>query len=200
LDAAKASKRLFGLIFECGTSYWECYVMESANPANVTNFRYFDGCRKRIILFPANPHKRPGMKMVFDCARFAGRQPVGGGACLALAFALAVTAGCGKSNPPAESAAPPVSSDSASAPQTPSPVPIPVQSPQPTATTNASSLTSLQWLNRAMVGWMRENHRHPRDFEEFASTSNIQIPNPPPGKKYAFNNRGFIVLVDNSTQ
>ncbi|HXC35496.1 MAG TPA: hypothetical protein VNV43_06440 [Candidatus Acidoferrales bacterium] len=61
-------------------------------------------------------------------------------------------------------------------------------------------MTTLQFLNRAMVRWMRTNHRHPRDFNEFASTANVQIPDPPPGKKYALNGRGFIVLVDISTQ
>jgi hypothetical protein len=51
-----------------------------------------------------------------------------------------------------------------------------------------------------MVGWMRTNHRHPQNFEDFANTANIQIPAPPSGKKYTLNGRGFIVLVDISTQ
>ena len=62
-----------------------------------------------------------------------------------------------------------------------------------------SGLTQLQLLNRALVGWEMKNHRHPLTFEEFASTANIQIPDPPAGQKYAFSQKGFIVLV-NATQ
>jgi hypothetical protein len=136
------------------------------------------------------------MKMVFDVARFAGRQPKGCVACLALA--LAVTAGCGKSSPPVQSAAPPVSSDATSAQQTPPPAQPALQNPQPAAVANPDdSKQTLQGLNRALMGWMISNHRHPKTFEEFASSANIQIPDPPAGKKYALNARGFIILVSN---
>jgi hypothetical protein len=69
--------------------------------------------------------------------------------------------------------------------------------PQPSfqSTATDTSLTQLQVLNRALMGWMIKNHRHPRDFQEFASTANIQIPAPPAGQKYTLNQRGFIVLV-----
>jgi len=59
---------------------------------------------------------------------------------------------------------------------------------------------NLQLLNRALIRWMIKNHRHPQNFEDFASSASIQIPDPPAGKKYALNGRGFIVLVDFSTQ
>jgi hypothetical protein len=135
------------------------------------------------------------MKMVFDFARFAGRQPKGWIASLALA--LAVTVGCGKSDSPPQSAAPPASSDS-SAQQTPSPAPLALQNPEPLATTDPDDTQkTLQGLNRALMGWMIRNHRHPKTFEEFAGSANMQIPNPPAGKKYALNARGFIVLVSN---
>lgn len=136
------------------------------------------------------------MKMVFDVARFACRQPMSWIACLALA--LAVTAGCGKSNPPAQLTAPPVSTDSTSAQQTPSPAPAPLpDSPTVTAASPDDSQKTLQGLNRALMGWMIRNHHHPKTFEEFAGSTDIQIPAPPAGQKYALNARGFIVLVSN---
>ncbi|HEV2330228.1 MAG TPA: hypothetical protein VGY56_15710 [Verrucomicrobiae bacterium] len=123
-------------------------------------------------------------------------------ALLFFAFALSIAAGCGKSSsPPAanpQAAPPPANSVTVSSTPAPAPAELPI--PQSTTTTNSTSLTTVQFLNRAMVRWMRTNHRHPRSFEEFASTANVQIPDPPPGKKYALNGRGFIVLVDNSTQ
>ncbi len=136
------------------------------------------------------------MRMVFDVAdvaRFAWRQPRRWVVCLALA--LAVTAGCGKSSSPAESAAPPVSLDSTNAQQNPSPMP---PSPQPVIAANPDdSQKTLQGLNRVLIGWMIRNHRHPKTFEEFAGSANVQIPDPPAGEKYALDSRGFIVLVSN---
>jgi len=134
--------------------------------------------------------------MVFDVARFAGRQPKVGVICLALA--LAVTAGCGKSSPPAESAAPPASSDATSAQQNPPPAPLAMQNPDSVVAAGPDDTQKmLQGLNRALVGWMIRNHRHPKTFEEFASSANMQIPEPPAGKKYTLNERGFIILVSN---
>lgn len=132
--------------------------------------------------------------MVFDVARFARRQPMLWSACVA----LAVTAGCGKSSPPAESAMPPVSTDSTSAQQTPPPAPAPLQDPQPMVAADPDDTQkTLQGLNRALMGWMIRNHRHPKTFEEFAGSANFQIPDPPAGKKYTLNARGFIILVSN---
>jgi hypothetical protein len=136
------------------------------------------------------------MKAFFDFGRNPGWQ-LKTIALLLTSFALA-TAGCGKANTPAASATPSQSTVVAATPApTPAPTaqPIPMQTVATTSSNNAP--TSLQLLNRAMVGWMRQNHRHPQNFEDFASSANIQIPDPPPGKKYALNGRGFIVLVDN---
>jgi len=134
------------------------------------------------------------MKMIFDFGRFLGWQPK------ALLFSfvllLAFTVGCEKSAPPPP--APPSSTNSAEAPAT-NAAPAPFAA-KPVATSNSNGLlTTLQTLNRALMGWMIRNRRHPQNFEDFASTANVQIPNPPPGKKYTLNTRGFIILVDNST-
>jgi hypothetical protein len=124
-----------------------------------------------------------------------------GATILVLLMLVTVAAGCGKtSSQPAPT--PPPEANSAPVSSTPAPTTEPVQmaNPTPPATTDSGSPTTLQSLNRAMVGWMRTNHRHPQNFEDFASTANIQIPAPPSGKKYTLNGRGFIVLVDISTQ
>ena len=166
---------------------------------NVPNFRYFEMLARHIMFSPSS-HRT--MKAFFDFGRVPGWRlktiPV------SLVFVVAVAAGCSKSSSQtaiAPRAAPP-SANSATASSTPAPaaVPAPMANPSPMTTTNSGSLTTLQMLNRAMVGWMRQNHRRPQNFEDFASSANIQIPAPPAGKKYALNGRGFIVLVDMSTQ
>jgi hypothetical protein len=140
------------------------------------------------------------MNALFDLVRFPGWRPK----TMPLLFLIvgAVAAGCGKQNTSAPAAAPP-ETPVAAAPAVPTQTqttPAPRANPPPMTTTNSSGLTTLQFLNRAMVRWMRTNHRHPQSFEDFASTANIQIPAPPSGKKYTLNGRGFIVLVDISTQ
>lgn len=134
--------------------------------------------------------------MVFDFARYAGRQPKGWIVCLALA--MAVTAGCGKSSSSADPAAPPVTSDTTSNQQDPTAASLALQNPQPVVAANPDdSQKMLQGLNRALLGWTIRNRRHPQTFEEFAGSANIQIPAPPAGKKYTLNSDGFIILVSN---
>jgi hypothetical protein len=133
------------------------------------------------------------MKLLFDFSRCPGRLPKALVAGLALVCAF--TAGCGKSNTPTASVAPP--SDAASA--SPAPSPQAVASVQPVAATNLTvTKEQMQAMNRALLDWSRANGRRPKTFQEFASSTDFQIPTPPPGKKYAFNGRGFIILVDAS--
>jgi hypothetical protein len=140
----------------------------------------------------------PGMKKVFDFGRFIVRQPKGGGCVALLGAALLLVAGCSKSNTPPPT--PPPASDVTNTP-TASTGAAPITYAPAMGATNASDTqTEVQTLNKALLGWMIKNRRHPQDFAEFASTANIQIPTPPPGKKYTLNQRGFITLVDNSTQ
>jgi hypothetical protein len=136
------------------------------------------------------------MNMVFDFARLVSCQPKGWALCFILAMALA--AGCSKSSPPPQAVAPPVSSDSTSAQQNTPPPPMAMQNPGPVVAAGPDDTQKMmQGLNRALVGWMIRNHRHPKTFEEFASSANMQIPDPPAGKKYTLNARGFVILVDN---
>jgi len=136
------------------------------------------------------------MKAFFDFGRIPGWRLK---TIIVLLAGLAATAtGCGKTNTSGPAAAPSQNTVAAT-PPTPTPGPTAQAAPaQPVATTTSNdSLQSLQLLNRALVRWMIKNRRHPQSFEEFASSANIQIPDPPAGKKYALNARGFIVLVGN---
>jgi len=133
----------------------------------------------------------------FDFSWLAGWRPRAGTLCLL--GVLVAGGGCGKS----ESSAPPFASSpvtnsgpAAAAPTATAPQ-ARMQPSVPSVSPNVG-VTQLQMLNRAMLGWEMTNHRHPRTFEEFASTAGIQVPNPPAGQKYAFNQRGFIVLVNSS--
>ncbi|HTR41605.1 MAG TPA: hypothetical protein VMH87_08325 [Pseudomonadales bacterium] len=133
------------------------------------------------------------MKLLFDFNRCTYRQPKVLVAGLALVFALA--AGCGKSsNGPTVSVAPPSSTTNVA--QAPGQQVTPSA---PVAVANADiPKPEMQAMNRALLDWMRANNRRPKTFQEFASSTDFQIPAPPAGKKYAFNERGFIVLVDAS--
>lgn len=157
----------------------------------VPNFRYFELEQKRAI-FCCNKPATPDMKLLFDFNRCTDRQPKALGAGLALVFALA--AGCGKSNAPTASIAP--SSNTTNV------APVPTQQVTPSAPVVAANADipkpEMQAMNRALLNWMRANNRRPKTFQEFASSTDFQIPAPPAGKKYAFNERGFIVLVDAS--
>lgn len=167
----------------------------------IINFHYFDVNQLAAIFQPA--HKVVRMKHFFDYGRLNVLTPGAGIVCLS--FALVAGGGCRKSPGTSPPVASPSPSDSTSAAATPTDTP-PAERMQPlvatapanTDPTQKSGPTQLQLLNRAMMGWEIKNHRHPQNFEEFASTANIEIPAPPPGQKYAFDRKGFIVLA-NST-
>jgi len=123
---------------------------------------------------------------------------------LALIWGVAMFAtGCGKKEsaaPSATTAAPEQTATQETAATTaPSqPVHTPVSA---TAAANADSgLTVLQQLNRSVLQYRIQNHRYPTSVEEVAAFAGVQVPPPPPGKKYVFNGRGLIVLVDDSTK
>ena len=103
--------------------------------------------------------------------------------CAGLVCAAALlVAGCGKQ-----------SQSSASSASTPQGVNA-SQSAPGAAVTNA--LPDLRPMNRALMQWVTDNRRAPANFEEFAASASIQIPPPPPGKKYVINSHGLIDLVN----
>lgn len=153
------------------------------------------------------------MNIFTDFRRRASWPSIGGRLCLFLM--LVASSGCKKSDSAPGPVAPPPESNSQSSVAAPTAAPVVAPTAAavvaPTAaapsglgqpslpSTAVKGLTQLQLINRALMGWVMANHRHPRTFEEFASTSNYQIPPPPAGQKYALNGRGFVILV-NSTQ
>jgi hypothetical protein len=124
------------------------------------------------------------MKPLSGTVGFAGRRATPARViCLALILGAAMfTTGCGKKG--AEPAAGATATQPAG------------QGDATTNTTNAAP--DLRKLNHAMMQYVARNHHKPANIEEFAAKSGIEIPPPPPGKKYAMNSRGFIVLVDSS--
>jgi len=51
-------------------------------------------------------------------------------------------------------------------------------------------------LDRVARVWMFRNHRRPTSWEDFAANAGVQIPPPPPGKKYVLSKDMRITLVD----
>jgi hypothetical protein len=112
--------------------------------------------------------------------------------CLALVLGTGMLAtGCGKKETPAPAVTPGTTTNQQGmAPQV-----------QVEAAANAeSNLPIIQQLNRAALRYRMQNHRNPATVEELASAAGIQLPPPPAGKKYGFNSKGLVGLVDNPTK
>ena len=137
------------------------------------------------------------MKHIINFGRHGSWKPGAGILCMILA--LAAGAGCGKSKNASAPVAPPSSPNSATTTSADSPAPQ-MQPALPSVSVNAgqNGPTQIQSLNRALMGWKKNNHRQPKTFEEFASTAGFQIPDPPAGKKYALSSKGFIILVNSN--
>jgi hypothetical protein len=138
------------------------------------------------------------MKLYCNFGWLDGAKP--GAAILWLMFALVVGGGCGKSHSTPPPVASPMVSDSTSSAPAPAATPpsVRIQSSVPSISANTGGPTPIQMLNRAMLGWEMKNHRRPHTFEEFAGSAGFQMPEPPPGLKYALDQRGFIVLVNSN--
>jgi len=51
-------------------------------------------------------------------------------------------------------------------------------------------------LNRAAKFWMFRNRRRPTSWDDFVAHAGVQIPPPPPGKKYVLSKDMHVTLVD----
>lgn len=51
-------------------------------------------------------------------------------------------------------------------------------------------------LNRVARLWMIRNHRRPTGWDDFAAHAGVQIPPPPPGKKYLLSTDMRVTLVN----
>ena len=143
------------------------------------------------------------MRKSLDFDRFAGDQPKRLRVCIALALAIPLLAtGCSKKSDTSTSnmASPSASDSTATAPATPAPdsaTPAPAGGSQPASAASATNaMPNLQPLNQALIGWRLQNRRVPASFAEFAASAGINIPPPPPGKKYIINSHGLISLVN----
>ena len=117
---------------------------------------------------------------------------------LVCANALLV-AGCSKqsqSQAPSASTPPDANASQSAPPATVSTPPDVNASQSVPAATVTNGQPDLRPLNQALLGWVIQNRRRPANFEEFAASANIQIPPPPPGKKYVINSHGLINLVN----
>jgi hypothetical protein len=120
------------------------------------------------------------------------RRASGGVLALALVWCLA---GCSKNNniPPSSQVTsnPPATVATTNLPAiTP---PAAVTMPAPVA---ANGEVDLPELNRDLRRWIVSHRQAPKSFEEFAATAGVNIPPPPPGKKYVLTKDMHIQLVN----
>jgi len=79
----------------------------------------------------------------------------------------------------------------AAAPAPPAPL-----GPEVAPVAQADGQPDLAALDRVARLWMFRNHRRPTSWEDFAANAGVQIPPPPPGKKYALSRDMRVTLVD----
>ena len=132
--------------------------------------------------------------MIFGIPRFS----IAG----ALLLAIGLATGCHKNAPVSESNAATnavpsvplsVSSEALPSPRGPGPMP-----PAPASTVVVSDggiNATLEQLSLELRKYVVRTRSVPRNFEEFIAKSNVQAPAPPPGKKYAIENKA-VVLVE----
>lgn len=99
--------------------------------------------------------------------------------------------GCGKSNNATNQAASPT----AEVAQSQSSTENAVAGPAPAAPAPQPTADPLD-LNRELRKWILRNRRPPKNFEDFAATSGVEIPPPPAGKKYVVDKSMHVVLAN----
>ena len=72
------------------------------------------------------------------------------------------------------------------------PRPTPVVAPG----TNANEAPDLTAMSFAVRAWVSSRHHWPENFEEWAAAPNYSYPPPPAGKKYAFDRKYHVILVN----
>ena len=76
------------------------------------------------------------------------------------------------------------------------PAPLAQAVPEAAAVVQADGQPDMAALNRVSRLWMIRNRRRPTSWDDFASNAGVQIPPPPPGKKYALSKDMRVTLVD----
>jgi hypothetical protein len=136
-------------------------------------------------------------KIRFQCA----------GAIVAAAAATFLFTGCGKKAQAPAPAAPPAQpvAQSATEQNNDTTIPTGIEAQTPAVTSNieqnatAMRPPTVAELKYAVRAWARGHGHFPKDFEEFAADPNpgLVIPPPPAGKKYAFKDAHYdVILVD----
>ena len=120
-------------------------------------------------------------------------------AVLCMAFVLGVApffVGCSKHEAANQTtvAAADTNQDQASA-ASPPPYTPPASAPE-TVNTSPNGGADLRQLNHIYIGWIVQNRRRPKNFDDFVTSSGVQIPPAPAGKKYVIDKHGFIALAD----
>lgn len=122
--------------------------------------------------------------MNFKMSRFA----------LWLALAVILAAGCKK--PDATPAAAGDSQDPSNmAPPSPRGAgPMPVAATAAVVTDTGDANATLQQLSAELRNYVVRTRSIPKNFDEFASKSNLQFPPPPAGKKYAISGQAVVLV------
>ena len=127
---------------------------------------------------------------------------IAAGRCLwyALLLVAALATGCRKHEPApgagtATNAAPldqsAVSSSAPPSPRGPGPMPV---TPATTVISETGNIdATLAQLTSELRKYVLRTRSVPKNFEEFIAKSGLQAPSPPPGKKYAIQNRAVVL-------
>ena len=123
---------------------------------------------------------------------------------LMVVLAGALAAGCKKHEaaaPATASTSPDQPASSASVPTTEATAPVaPVAAPADQVVVaipaGANVNATLAELTRQVRRYIVRNKTTPSNFDDFAAAAHLQVPPPPPGKKYAINAKWKVVLVN----
>ena len=113
-----------------------------------------------------------------------------------LLLVLATLAGCKPK--PVATLVPPTSSPEATNGDAPAVAQADTAAPAPALPVIASDngQPDLGALSHSVLRWAVAHQRRPASFEEFAADPGVQIPPPPPGKKYKMEHSMHVVLVN----
>ena len=141
------------------------------------------------------PVSRAVRKFDFNIFRFAR-----GKAALDVLFiaslACALTAGCKKHVAASATPAPDQTASSNSAPETAADAPVaaPETPAEVVIPENGDINATLAQLSKELHRSIARTHYLPTSFEDFVAHAHVQVPPPPPGKKFAINRQWRIVL------
>jgi hypothetical protein len=118
----------------------------------------------------------------------------GAGCCLILIVGCALfSGGCSKHEPASQ---PGDTNQDQSAGAPPPVYTPPAGTPAPVVAASPDGGADLRELNHIYIGWVLQNRRRAKSFDDFVSSSGTQVPPAPAGKKYMIDHNGFIALAN----